>query len=281
MMPEDPEMMDNLDDTQSQDSAVLDHVQWQEHIPEEYRGKGYWEPLKDKSLSDVLKTYGEAQSLIGSSVRLPQDDSPEAWGKVWNRLGRPDNAEQYQATIGNLEGVEWDSSRINDFRSVAHQAGLTNKQVQTMFDWYGNEVQAQMNHAETTASQQKKETESALKDEWGLNFERNRNLARRGAMHIFGEEGFPEAERAFGNSIPLMQGLSKIGRSLMEDGLIGESSAEFGGMSRSEAKQEIEKLTAPDSPYWTKPGQKPDPRSQDIRDKVTELFKIAHPDDKG
>ena len=147
-MPEDPEMMDNLDDTQSQDtSTVLDHVQWQEHIPEEYRGKGYWEPLKDKSLSDVLKTYGEAQSLIGSSVRLPQDDSPEAWGKVWNRLGRPDNAEQYQATISNLEGVEWDSSRINDFRSVAHQAGLTNKQVKTMFDWYGNEVQAQMNHA--------------------------------------------------------------------------------------------------------------------------------------
>ena len=45
-MPEDPGTLDNLDDTQST-------VNWQEHIPEEYRGKGYWEPLKDKSLSDV------------------------------------------------------------------------------------------------------------------------------------------------------------------------------------------------------------------------------------
>jgi len=273
-MPEDPGTLDNLDDTQST-------VNWQEHIPEEYRGKGYWEPLKDKNLSDVLKTYGEAQSLIGSSVRVPTDDDAESWNKFYAKMGRPETADKYEANMPSVEGVEWEDDQIGSFRKVAHDAGLNSRQVQKLYDWYGQSIQDRVNGDHSMRAKETKETEDALRSEWGLNFDRNRSLAKRGAQHLFGSEGLEALEQTVGNNRHVMRGLAKIGRDLMEDGLIGESSAEFGGLSRSDAKREIEKLTAPDSPYWTKPGQKPDPRSQEIRDKVTELFKVAHPDDEG
>ena len=126
-MPEDPGTLDNLDDTQST-------VNWQEHIPEEYRGKGYWEPLKDKNLSDVLKTYGEAQSLIGSSVRGPTDDDAESGNKFYAKMGRPETADKYEANMPSVEGVEWEDDQIGSFRKVAHDAGLNSRQVQKLYD---------------------------------------------------------------------------------------------------------------------------------------------------
>lgn len=92
--------------------------------------KGY------KTNGDVVSALQNAESLIGKSIQLPGADAkPEDWDKVYDRLGRPkDAAYEFKLPEGLPETFAYDGERAKAFKSVAHKAGLTQKQAAIIHD---------------------------------------------------------------------------------------------------------------------------------------------------
>ncbi len=92
--------------------------------------KGY------KSVGDLAKAARDAESLIGSSIRVPGADAKdEDWTKVFARLGRPETPDGYE--IARPESLPEDAFAENAkaLKEVAHKAGLTPRQAKAVGDF--------------------------------------------------------------------------------------------------------------------------------------------------
>ena len=76
----------------------------------------------------MLESYRHLEKLIGrDKIALPKEGDAEAWNAVYDRLGRPENAEGYEIAVP--EGLERDSAFEEQMRGLFHKAGLTKMQV--------------------------------------------------------------------------------------------------------------------------------------------------------
>lgn len=125
----------------------------------------------------------ESERALSGRVALPAADAPpEEWGKLWQRLGRPENAEGY--TIALPEGFEpsEDGKAFTEgFRSKAFEAGLNQNQVSALVAFNNEAAVAQL--AKDAAA--KDAEKQALRTDWGAKFGENSELARRG-MKVLG-----------------------------------------------------------------------------------------------
>lgn len=99
-------------------------------IPESYREKPY---LKGVDSPDKLyKLLDGSQELIGKRPSgVPAADAPkEQWDAFYKTLGRPDAADAYTLTPG--EGVNHDADFMKGIKGLFHEAGLTQKQAETI-----------------------------------------------------------------------------------------------------------------------------------------------------
>ena len=65
-------------------------------IPEELKDKPYIKNLKD--FPDLFNQFSNAQELLGKRPNdIPDSQStPEDWDKFYNKVGRPEHAEEYK-----------------------------------------------------------------------------------------------------------------------------------------------------------------------------------------
>lgn len=148
--------------------------------------KGWKEPVH------MLDSYRNLEKLVGVSpdqvLRLPKADDPqaaEAMNSIYDRLGRPKQADGYKLEIPKENGSpEFAKAASEQF----HKLGLSEKQGQDLVKWW-NESQANATKAFKDANVQKLQTgKDALKKEWGAAHEQNLNLAKRAAKE-FGVAG--------------------------------------------------------------------------------------------
>lgn len=105
-------------------------------IPEAYKDRSWATSLK--SNDDLWKLTDNAQSLIGKRpAGIPAKDAPdEEWQKFYNSA-RPAKAEDYKFT--DVEGLPegFDASPYKQkAASILHEAGLTERQAQKVWDSY-------------------------------------------------------------------------------------------------------------------------------------------------
>src|SRR2546426_8039777 len=103
-------MADPKDGGQVQDDSASDKGN---QVPDWRAGSGIAadDPIwKEKSLETVkdvpslVKGFVEAQKMIGGSIRLPNDkmkpeEAEKAWGDIFTKLGRPENADKYDTKV--------------------------------------------------------------------------------------------------------------------------------------------------------------------------------------
>jgi hypothetical protein len=94
-----------------------------------------------KGVEDLAKTALNAESLIGNSVRVPgADATAEDWEKFYAKAGRPEKADGYEFALpeGLPETVPYDAEFASEFKTWAHEAGLSPRQAQALHDkWIG------------------------------------------------------------------------------------------------------------------------------------------------
>ncbi len=81
-----------------------------------------------KSAGDFVASYRELERYQGNSIALPGGDaSAEDWGRIHDRLGRPEQAEGYD--FGDLSKLDAaGKAEIDWFRGAAHELGFSQKQ---------------------------------------------------------------------------------------------------------------------------------------------------------
>lgn len=200
---------------------------WLDNLPEDLKSNESLQ--KFKSVEDLAKSYVHAQSLIGrKGVIVPSSDDDPGWDQVYQALGRPDSPDGYELERPEVE--HYDEELEKQFRQVAHQAGLSKRQVAQLYRWYLDNYQAKVKEIEQFVQQRRQQAEEVLRKEWGKAYEAKLEAARR-VWREFTPENEREAvleelSRGLGDSPALIKVFARIAEALGEDQLAkGESQA--------------------------------------------------------
>lgn len=250
--------------------TFLDSIR--EHIPDDFKEKGYWNNIPD--MGTLLKNYGNSQDMISRSIRIPGDDAtPEQMADFYKKLGRPDDLKGYQ-----LEGVEGADKLPTDlvdwFKQVAFDHGLSQKAFSGILSKYSNVLAESEEQKDAKIHEGAVQLEEQLKraDEWGANYNRNMAWAKRAVERVAG--GDEEViniinESGLGNHPKFAKFMYRIGRNMAEHGMITASVE--GSVGRDEALVKRGELMArPEYLDRTKPGHK------ELVDEVQRLTQVAY-----
>lgn len=218
-------------------------------IPKELAGEKVWESVKD--FPGLAKQFVDSQKMIGGSVRVPKEDATqEEWDKFHAKLGRPESADGYQFPLPEVAHGEWNKDAVGAFKKAAHGLGLTPRQAQGIMTMYAD-LERQAVKARGGATEARI---GELKAEWGEAFKNNLAIAKSATRQVFGQKFIDMLNRTgLGDDPDLIRGMVRVGKDLMEDGVIevGE-----GFSSLDSVTDEINKVMNLDAegrakhPYW-------------------------------
>lgn len=131
----------------------------------------------------------------GRGLVLPKDDSDsEAWGAVYNKLGRPDTVDGYK-----FEGVETDPEIMSVFAPEFHKLGLSNKQASGLVAQYNAIATAKQAEHEAMIEQKSQDEYAYLQKSWGTAFAERSNMAQTAIRELgITSEDYQTIERAIG-----------------------------------------------------------------------------------
>ncbi len=213
--------------------------------------KGVIEMKGWSKLDDVVQGYSNLEKLRGVPadrlLTLPaalSDKADEAakkaheaeYGKIYDRLGRPEKPEGYKLPFKD------DGKFSKEASTWFHEAGLSAAQAQKLaakWEAYGETMGATMTQQREAATLQQ---QNEVKSKWGGAYEKNIQVAS-GAMKMLGLDEAKvnalEGALGWGGVMELLHGIgSKIG----EDKFISGDSAVKGSMTPDEARARITAL---------------------------------------
>lgn len=159
---------------------------WRAALPAELQGHEGLKTFKD--VPDLAKSWVNAQGVISSrGTVVPKPDAPpEEWSKYYEAIGRPKDAQGYTfAEIKDRPWTEGDKAFQGAFAPVAHEAGLTQAQVDKLASfWNGIVGQQEGNSAKALT-----EATAQLKADWADKFDANIDAANRALKSVAQEAG--------------------------------------------------------------------------------------------
>lgn len=203
-----------------------------------------------KSPQDAINAYKELEKFRGAPedrlLKLPEKDDPQEWGKVWQKLGRPESPDKYEATLDFGEGVEVQAEAIDGLKKAMFEAGATNKQVAAALDFYKSWasplIEQQMNAQREFEAQVQRDVE-VLEKELGDKFDEFVAGGRRAVEYAgFTEEAIDKIEKALGTA-DTYRLFGKLGNLFAEgEGIEAKAASGSGFVTPEKAKAEIDRL---------------------------------------
>lgn len=231
-----------------------------------------------KTPGDLAKSWVSAQRLIGADkIAVPGEKStPEEWGQVYDRLGRPKDGTAYALPDVKMpDGFPAPDEKImTGYRNKAHELGLNNAQASELYKWFregqGQEYTGAMGQREAGM----KDSETALRQEWGTAYDANLGVAK-GVLKQFGDDGVIAAleESGMGNNPAVIKFLANVGKNFGEDGLTGKRTSFT--MTPEEAKNEINSILADKGGAYF---SRENPEHKMMVEKMAALHKMAYPE---
>ena len=242
--------------TDQSQSSVLSGEQttqnnFQDLIPEEYRGEKSLSNFKD--MNDFVKSYLSAQKIVGADkIPVPNKFATEEdWKAVFNKLGAPEKPEDYKY---NFKEGEVDQELLSTFNQQAHKLGLLPQQAESLIKFYNDLNEGSSVQAEEKAAQTRLHTENELKKEFGPQYVKRLDQAKRLASSTLGNDFLENTLLAdgsrLGDNLNVVKAFSDLAEKLSEDEVVKGDSSSY--MTANEIEKEIASLTEEGSPYWTK-----------------------------
>lgn len=248
-------------------------INWREAIPKEVLDT----PDQLRSLEKVtdignlIKSYVHAQQMIGSSIRRPGESAKqEEWDAFYSKLGRPESADKYNRIEKLPEGLQRDEVLERAFYGVAHQAGLSQRQVDALVQWW---VGAQQEVAKQYSGAQD-EAVGALQKDWGDAYDANLDKVF-GIIAKFTDDS--EVESVAKDLTPgTIRMLYKIANAFGDDKLITGGGPDNSDASKTaQAKKEIaDTLSNLQHPFHNRLH----PHHRVAQKHMADLYKQAYPD---
>jgi len=205
------------------------------------------------NMEDFVKSYLHAQKLVGADkIPVPNKHATEEdWNEVFKKLGAPESPEDYKY---DLKDQELDSQQVSEFNKAAHKLGLLPKQAEGLIKFY-NEMNGNIaSSQEETAAQAQLQTETELKAEYGPQFAKRLDQAKKLAVNSLGsdflENTYLKDGSRLGDNIKVIKAFSDLANKLSEDEIIKGDGSEY--MTAKDIEKEINELTQEGSAYWIK-----------------------------
>ena len=220
-------------------------------IPESFR--------EEKSLNnfnnmeDFVKSYLHAQKLVGADkIPVPNKHATdEDWNEVFKRLGAPDTPDGYKY---NFKDQEVDENSVKAFNETAHRLGLLPKQAEGLIKFYNELNQNQSQSLEEQAAQAQMNTEAELKKEFGPQYSKRLDQAKKLAVNSLGEDFLNDTilkdGSRLGDNLTVIKAFSELADKLSEDPIIQGDGSQY--MTAKDIEKEITELTQEGSAYWNK-----------------------------
>ena len=235
------------------------------------QNKGWDNPLK------AVESYRNLEKLLGAdkannAVVIPRADADaKEWASVYDKLGRPSAPDGYKVPLPEGGDPEFHKASMGKF----HELGLTQKQGETLMNWYNESVMQQMQQVETQRAEMFNQEEAAVRQEWGAAYTQNLAQAQAAARGLgLNAETIDALSDTLGHKAT-MNLLAKIGTRLGEDSFVsGDVNNSFGNaMTPAQAKAQIQSLMS-DKDFTTKYMS----GNQDAKAKMAQLHAWAYPE---
>ena len=200
---------------------------WKESISEQYRNDPNIEKFTE--IDALAKSYINATKMIGQDkVVIPTNNSTEeAWNEVYDKLGRPENADKYQLDAKS-ETVNLDDNAIKQFAEQSHKLGLNNKQAQGILEFYKTNMEGTAQQAKIDTETAQAQAEQELRQEWGRDFESKVKqagaLAKANMGADFLETTILKDGSVLGSNPTIIRGFAKIASMMQEDKIVATES---------------------------------------------------------
>ena len=199
-----------------------------------------------QSPTDLLTSYRNLEKFAGGSKNLLElpgaDAEPDAWGPVYDKLGRPESPDKY--SIQPPEGG--DPELTNFYKQIAHKNGLSDKQATAIFNDWNKAVGERMANMQQQMEQQSAREVEALRQEWGQAYEQQITSGRKAvaALGLNAEQlSNYEAKLGSADMLRLFATLgSKMGEPAFEGGERG--SGDGFTMTPAQAQAQVAELKA-------------------------------------
>ena len=231
-------------ETQAADPGVT----FLDQLPEDLRG----EPsLKNfTNVGALAKSLVHAQKMIGmDKIPVPgKHSTADDWNVIYSKLGRPETPNDYQFET-NLDASD---PGLQQFKEVAHSIGLNADQANKILNFYGELSESGQQTLAAQQQQVREQSELDLRKDWGLAFDKKIQQADNVFQKFFPNEMKEiklENGNLLGNDPQFIKALAGLADNFSEDNMTAENDLT---MTPDDAQREIEKLTAPGTPYWDK-----------------------------
>lgn len=240
---------------------------------------------KFKTVNDLAKSYTESQKLVGMDKlplpKRPYGESPEEYGIVFDRLGRPADPNEYQMPEVELaEGQSLGSEEeIKEFKGLAHKIGLMPHQVQELVKYQAGKGKSFYEQSAQQQAQFKVDSEKALRKEYGAAFDQNITLAKQ-VIGKFGDDNMKQMiDAGLGNHPVFVKFMVNVAKNFGEDGQFLGETQRAGTMTPQEAMAEIQKIKgeAKENPKHAYTN-KMHPEHADMLKKMEALYQMAYPE---
>ena len=205
------------------------------------------------NMEDFVKSYLHAQKLVGADkIPVPNKHATdEDWNEVFKRLGAPENPDDYKY---NIKDQDLDQTQVKEFNKAAHQLGLLPKQAEGLIKFYNEMNGSNAASQEEAAAQAQLQTETELKAEFGPQFSKRLDQAKKLAVNSLGSEflenTYLKDGSRLGDNIKVIKAFSELADKLSEDEIIKGDGSEY--MTAKDIEKEINELTQEGSAYWSK-----------------------------
>lgn len=226
-------------------TTVSSGADWTSGMTDDHRqfvaGKGFKDPAA------AIDSYRNLEKLLGGPkeklFRIPdKEDAPE-WGDIYNRLGRPEKADDYKLDLPNQGG---DEAFAGWARKNFHELGLTRKQAEGLASRWNEYATGLTTQQQSLQSQEAQIQELNLKKEWGGAFDQNMAIAKRAVNGLGIDAKTIDALEGAMGFAGVMKFFQNLGAKLGEDSFVsagsGSGSSFSGAMTPLAAQQKIKDL---------------------------------------
>ena len=226
-------------------------VNFRDLIPESFREEKALDNFNN--MEDFVKSYLHAQKLVGADkIPVPNKHATEEdWNEVFKRLGAPSDPNDYKY---DFKDQEMDQGQVQEFNKTAHKLGLLPKQAEGLIKFY-NEMNGNIAaNQEEAAAQAQLNVETELRKEFGPQFNKRLDQAKRLAVNSLGqdflENTYLKDGSRLGDNLQVIKAFSDLADKLSEDPIIQGDGSSY--MTAKDIEKEITELTQEGSAYWDK-----------------------------
>jgi hypothetical protein len=227
----------------------------------------------------LVGSYLSLEKMISSKgiIKPGPNATPEEKAAYFNALGRPEKPEGYAIKMPEKIGDKpfpkelWSDAQAADFAKYAHERGMLPEHVNAVVEYDAQRaVRAKQEQADAESKAQS-DAITALKAEWGTNYDTNLKLAQEAAKQAGGDELLGHA---LANDPVFIKAMAKVGKMIVET---PAAAARGTSHAATNPDAQIKAIMADKNHPWHAHNANKDPKAH--KDAVLEmqrLYKLKH-----